>query len=85
MANGAGQRVRLSVDIEPELRKRIKLVATERDMTVHDYVAAVLRRALAEAERERAAAESASWAPLSARAFARDWESEADGIYDRLS
>ena len=77
--------VRLSVDVEPELRKRLKLVATERDMTVHDYVVALLRQALAEAERQRADAESASWAPLSSRAFARDWESEEDQVYDRQS
>ena len=84
MGSGTGQRVRLSVDIELELRKRLKLVATERAMTVHDYVVDLLRHALTEAERERAEAESSNWTPLSAQAFARDWESEADRVYDRL-
>ena len=83
MANGTG-RVRLSVDVEPELRKRLKLVATERDMTVHEFVVALLQEAVAQAERERAEAEGAGWPRLSAQAFARDWESEADQVYDRL-
>ena len=85
MDSRTGQRVRLSVDVEPELRKRLKIVATERDTTMHEYVVAILRRALAEAEHERTEAEGTNWTRLSTRAFARDWESDADQAYDGRS
>lgn len=41
------QRARLSIDVEPELRRRIKIAAAARDLSVREYVEAILRRALA--------------------------------------
>jgi hypothetical protein len=79
------RRARLSIDVEPELRRRVKLAATARDLSIREYVEATLRRALeAEGQGETPAA-GAAWSRLSARSFARDWESEEDQAYDRLA
>lgn len=45
-------RVRLSVDIEPELRRRVKVAAAGRDQSVKEWVEAVLEDAL-EREQDR--------------------------------
>ena len=78
-------RARLSIDIDPELRERIKGAAAERDLSIRDYVLTILRRALDAEWRSEAPEESRRWAQLSAASFARDWESEEDQVYDRLS
>lgn len=70
------QRVRLSLDLDPELRKRLKLVATARDETITAYVERLLRQALDEDD-------TAAWSLMSAPAFARDWDSREDAEYDR--
>lgn len=76
------RRARLSVDLDPELRKRLKLAATQQDMTMRDFVLAALRQVLADQESRNAA--DGSWARLSAGAFARDWASDEDRVYDQL-
>jgi uncharacterized protein (DUF1778 family) len=77
------RRARLSVDLDPELRKRLKLAATQQDMTMRDFVLAALRQVLAD-QASRNAADDGSWARLSAGAFARDWASDEDRVYDQL-
>lgn len=84
-ANPQHQRMRLSIEVEPELRRQIETAAADRDISVHDYVIALLRRAVAEDEGDDTSAEAVTWAWLSARSFARDWESDADRAYDQLS
>lgn len=39
-------RVRLSVDVEPELRRRVRMAAASRDQTVKEWLEAVLEREL---------------------------------------
>ncbi|HZY65835.1 MAG TPA: hypothetical protein VFE21_08155 [Rubrobacteraceae bacterium] len=39
-------RVRLSVDVDPELRRRVKVVAAARDQSVKDWIEGVIREAL---------------------------------------
>src|SRR5579884_2888030 len=41
------RRARLSIEVEPELRRRIKIAAAARDLSVREYVEAILRLALA--------------------------------------
>ena len=72
---------RLAIEIEPELRQRIETAAAGRGMSLRDYVVAALRVALKHNGAERTAAE---WGQLSARSFARDWESDADAVYDDI-
>jgi hypothetical protein len=70
--------------IEPELRTRIEAAAVERGMSVRDYAVAALQAALA-GNRGGLAATSDEWSGLSHESFARDWESEADAVYDELA
>ena len=83
-SNGGARRARLSLDVEPELRRRIKIVAAQKDISVRDYVVAILRQALEAEDRSEAPVERAAWSRLSARPFARDWDSEEDRAYDEL-
>lgn len=82
------RRVRLSVEVEVELHRRVKIAATERDMTIKEYVIGILE-GVAEVEargkRGDARRSTEDLARLSAAAFARDWESEEDSVYDELS
>ena len=75
----------LSIEIETELRNRIEAAAIERDMSLRDYVAAALRDALDSQGVARPSNQSDEWSRLSIPSFARDWESDADAIYDDLA
>ena len=78
------ERARLSIDVEPDLRRQIKVTAALHDLSVRDYVIAALRRALT-AEGSEAGEESRAWSSLSDGVFARDWNSEEDSVYDDLA
>lgn len=39
-------RVRLSVDVDPELRRRVKIVAASKDLSVKDWIEGAIRGAL---------------------------------------
>lgn len=86
MATGtAHRRARLSIEIEPELRQKIKDAAEGKNLSVRDYVLTILQRALDEHERTTTDEHDVAWTRLSAGAFARDWDSDEDRVYDRLS
>ncbi len=76
-----GGRVRLSIEIEAELHRKVKIAATERDMTIKDYVVEILESVAEEESRGRG---NEDLARLSAAAFARDWDSEEDSVYDDI-
>ena len=40
------RRVRLSIDVDPELKRRLKIAAARQDLSIRDYVEVLLRRAL---------------------------------------
>lgn len=40
------QRARLTLDVTPEMRRRIRLAAAQRDMTIKDYIERILDQAL---------------------------------------
>ncbi len=84
MAGGQSHRARLTIEVEPELRRKVKVAAAERDLSVREYVVAILQRALAEEEGEDESAQTRAWSQISARSFARDWESQEDEVYDHL-
>jgi plasmid stability protein len=78
MTTSAKRRSRLSIDVDPDLRRRIKVAAASHDQSIRDYVEGLIREALAaEPDGDR------SWSSLSARSFARDWNSEEDSVYDQ--
>jgi len=76
---------RLSIEIEIELRNRIEAAAVNRGISLRDYVAAALRYALDSQGVARPSNQSDEWSRLSIPSFARDWESDADAIYDDLA
>lgn len=79
------KRVRLSVEVEPGLHRRVKIAAAERGISIKDYVVTVLEGVADEESRRRGDGEgSGDLAGLSAAAFGRDWKSEEDAVYDDL-
>lgn len=81
------ERVRLSADVEPELRRRVRVAAAASDRKLSDWISDAVKREL---EREEAEAESrtkddAHISQASLRAFERDWASEDDAVYDELA
>jgi hypothetical protein len=45
-SNTSGRRVRLSIDVDPDLKRRIRIAAAERDLSIKDYLEMVVRREL---------------------------------------
>lgn len=76
-AKDRNRRVRLSIEVQPELHRLVKIAAAKRDMTMKDYVVSVLE--------DVAVDEDAALTQLSTPSFARDWESEEDQVYDDVS
>lgn len=72
-------RVRLTADVEPELRRRVKIAAVREDRSVSEWVANAIRRELEREEQERD-----PFSRLSVPAFSRDWDSDEDRVYDEL-
>lgn len=70
-------RVRLSADVDAELRRRVRVAAANSDRSVGEWIEAAIRREL-ELEEDRTAPVSQASTP----AFARDWDSEEDSVYD---
>src|SRR3954453_12186673 len=80
MSTSGERRTRLSIDVEPELRRRIEIAAAARDLSVREYVEAILRQAL-EAEAQGAdAAEQAAWSTLPSRGLTRHVEQDETSI-----
>lgn len=47
------RRTRLVVDVSPELRRRVKMAAADRDVSVREYVVSILEGAVPEEKSER--------------------------------
>lgn len=89
------ERVRLSADVEPELRRRVRIAAARSDRKVSDWISGAVQREL---EREELLEEALANTPTndagttngpngpnaSVQAFARDWDSEDDAVYDEI-
>lgn len=80
-----GDGLHLAIEIEPGLRKRIEAAAAERGISVKDYVVVALRQALDSNGAGRPGHDSSEWSRLSQPSFARDWDSDADAVYDDLA
>ena len=77
------KRPRISVDVLPEIRRRLRLAAAKRDLTVQQYVLDAieeqLRKDLGE-EDERVMTLTAKADPV----LADLWDNPQDSAYDRL-
>ena len=81
----AERRTRLTVDIPAEVKRRLRLVAAQRDVSVRQYVLEVLEEQLTKdwaemAEREGLLSLTAQSDPV----LSELWDNEKDAAYDRL-
>ncbi len=77
------KRPRISVDVRPEVRRRLRVAAAKRDLTVRQYVL----EAIDERLREDLGDEGDGLLALSAKAdpvLAELWDNRRDSQYDRL-
>jgi hypothetical protein len=82
MASSA-KRPRISIDVQPELRRRLRLAAAKHDRTVQQYILQAIEERLGEDlgdESEAMLALTAKTDPV----LAELWDNERDAAYDRL-
>ena len=79
----AAKRPRISVDVDPEIRHRIRLAAAKRDVSVRQYITDTLKERLREdlgEYEERLTALTATADPV----LATLWDNDKDAAYDHL-
>lgn len=79
----SAKRPRISVDVLPEMRRRLRLAAAKRDLTVRQYVLDAIEERL----REDLGDDSEGVLALTAKAdpvLAELWDNWKDSEYDRL-
>lgn len=77
------KRPRISIDVLPEVRRRLRLAAAKRDLTVRQYVLEAIEERL----REDLGDGSEGMLALTAKAdpvLAELWDNRRDSEYDRL-
>lgn len=79
------QTVRLSIDVEPALRKKLKIAAATKGTSLREYCLQAIESCLKVEELSKKREESYTWTQLSGKAFSRDWNSSEDSVYDNLS
>ena len=79
----APKRPRISIDVEPEIRRRLRLAAAMHDLTIRRYVLQAIEERLREdlgEDDERIAGLSSRTDPV----LAELWNNRRDAEYDRL-
>ncbi len=79
----SAKRPRISIDVLPEVRRRLRLAAAKRDLTMSQYVLEAVEERL----REDLGEEREDLLPLTAKAdpvLAQIWDNARDAAYDRL-
>ena len=76
------KRPRISIDVDPEFRRRVRVAAAHREVSVRDYVLDALEARLQEdaAAKEGYARLSAAGDPV----LAKLWDNPFDARYDQL-
>ena len=77
------KRPRISIDVQPEVRRRLRLAAAKRGLTVRRYALEAIEERL----REDLGDEGEGMVALTAKAdpvLADLWDNRRDGAYDRL-
>jgi predicted DNA-binding protein len=77
MVQNTAKRTRLAVDLPPNLRRRAKIAAARREVTLQQYVRRAIEKQLAE---DLPDAIHAADDPV----LAELWDNEADAVYDDL-
>ena len=79
----SAKRPRISIDVQPEVRRRLRLAAAKRDVAVREYVL----KAIQEQLREDLGDDTEGVSVLTAKAdpvLAELWDNRKDAEYDRL-
>jgi hypothetical protein len=79
----AAKRPRISIDVLPEVRRRLRLAAAKRDLTIRQYVLEAIEERL----REDLGDDGEGVLALTAKAdpvLAELWDNRRDAEYDRL-
>ena len=78
----SAKRPRISIDVQPEVRRRLRLAAAQRDLTIRQYVLEALEQRLRTdlGDGDGTAVPTAPADPM----LARLWDSRRDAAYDRL-
>jgi len=79
----SAKRPRISIDVQPEIRRRLRLAAAKRDLTLRQYVLEAIEDRL----REDLGDGSEGMLALTAKAdpvLAEVWDNRRDAEYDRL-
>lgn len=82
-SSSAGRRPRISIDVYPEMRRRLRLAAAKHDQTVRQYVLDTIEERLRQDigdDAEQVGVLSASSDPV----LGELWDNERDASYDRL-
>ena len=79
----AAKRPRISLDVEPEVRRLVRLAAAKRDVSVRQYIMEALQERLREDLGEDADRLVALTAKADPVLFAL-WNNDKDAAYDRL-
>lgn len=81
----AAKRPRISIDVDPEIRRRIRVAAAQKDLLVSQYVLEAIKERLRQDLGEQE--ELDNLLALNAKAdpvLAELWDNEKDAVYDRL-
>ena len=71
--------VRERIELDPVLRRKVEVAARVRDTSVQAWIEEAVRREL-----EREASRGEPFTRVSVPAFARDWDSDDDAVYDQI-
>ena len=77
------KRPRISIDVQPEVRRRLRMAAAKRDLTIRQYVLETIQEQL----REDLGDDIESGPTLTAKTdpvLAELWDNRRDAKYDRL-
>lgn len=80
--DSSAKRPRISIDVQPEVRRRLRLAAAKRDLSVGQYVLEAIEERLVQdlaAEADGLLALNAKTDPV----LARLWDNARDARYDR--
>ena len=85
MSSSTSRRVRLSIDVAPQERRRLNVAAARRDQSIRDYVwEAIEARLLLDGVDDHAAGHMVALTEESDTVLARVWDNPADAAYDDL-
>jgi hypothetical protein len=77
---GAPKRPRISLDVQPEVRRRLRLAAAKRDLSVRRYILDAIEERLREDLGDTILGLTAKADPV----LADLWDNRTDAAYDRL-